>query len=66
MGREFPLPLATAGIAIALVGFGTWSLDALLGLVVRSAPLGLDRHRRGRRAVALGIKAMSAPKQSAA
>jgi putative oxidoreductase len=31
-GWEFPLPLAAAGLAVALVGNGLWSLDALLGL----------------------------------
>lgn len=31
-GWEFPLPLAAAGLAVALVGNGAWSLDAALGL----------------------------------
>jgi len=31
-GWEFPLPLAAAGFAVALVGNGAWSLDAALGL----------------------------------
>ena len=32
VGWEFPLPLAAAALAIALIGNGAWSLDALLGL----------------------------------
>jgi putative oxidoreductase len=32
VGWEFPLPLAAAGFALALVGTGAWSLDRLLGL----------------------------------
>jgi putative oxidoreductase len=31
-GWEFPLPLAAAGFAVALVGNGAWSLDSALGL----------------------------------
>lgn len=31
-GWEFPLPLAAGGLAVALVGSGAWSLDALLGV----------------------------------
>jgi putative oxidoreductase len=31
-GWEFPLPLSAAGFAVALVGNGSWSLDAALGL----------------------------------
>lgn len=31
-GWEFPLPLAAAGFAVALIGNGVWSLDAALGL----------------------------------
>ncbi len=31
-GWEFPLPLSAGGLAVALVGNGVWSLDALLGL----------------------------------
>ena len=31
-GWEFPLPLAAAGFAVALLGNGAWSLDSLLGL----------------------------------
>jgi putative oxidoreductase len=32
VGWEFPLPLAAASLAIALLGNGAWSLDALLAL----------------------------------
>lgn len=32
VGWEFPLPLAAAGFAIALIGNGAWSLDAAFGL----------------------------------
>src|SRR5438270_1743868 len=32
VGWEFPLPLAAAAFAIALLGNGAWSLDAALGL----------------------------------
>ena len=32
VGWEFPLPLAAASLAIALLGNGAWSVDALLGL----------------------------------
>ncbi len=31
-GWEFPVPLAAGAFAIALIGNGAWSLDALLGL----------------------------------
>ena len=34
VGWEFPLPLAAAALAIALIGNGAWSLDALLGIAV--------------------------------
>jgi putative oxidoreductase len=37
VGWEFPLPLAAASLAIALLGNGAWSLDALLGLTYSSA-----------------------------
>lgn len=33
-GWEFPVPLAAGAFAIALIGSGRWSLDALLGLSV--------------------------------
>lgn len=31
-GWEFPLPLAAASFALALVGFGAWSIDNAIGL----------------------------------
>ena len=36
VGWEFPLPLAAASLAIALLGNGAWSLDAVLGLTYSS------------------------------
>jgi putative oxidoreductase len=33
-GIEFPLTLGTAALTIGLVGFGRWSIDSVLGLVV--------------------------------
>ncbi len=36
VGWEFPVPLAAAALAIALIGNGAWSLDALLGLAYPS------------------------------
>ena len=36
VGWEFPLPLAASALAIALLGNGAWSLDALLGLTYPS------------------------------
>jgi putative oxidoreductase len=35
-GWEFPLPLSAAGLAVALIGSGSWSLDRLLGLTYPS------------------------------
>lgn len=32
VGWEFPVPLAAAGLAVALIGNGAWSLDGALGL----------------------------------
>ena len=32
VGWEFPLPLAAAGFALAILGPGSWSVDRLLGL----------------------------------
>src|SRR5438309_6917369 len=67
IGWEFPLPLATAAFAIALLGNGTWSLDSLLGLAYT------DQLRRTVIAIvavgviaALGIKMLMAPKKAAA
>jgi hypothetical protein len=31
-GWEFPLPITAGALAVALIGNGGWSLDALLGL----------------------------------
>jgi putative oxidoreductase len=31
-GWEFPVPLTAGALAVALIGNGAWSLDALLGL----------------------------------
>jgi hypothetical protein len=31
VGWEFPVPLAAAAFAVALLGNGSWSLDAALG-----------------------------------
>ena len=31
-GVEFPIPLAAGGLAVALIGNGGWSLDAVLSL----------------------------------
>ena len=37
VGWEFPLPLAAASFAIALLGSGAWSLDSALGLTYSDA-----------------------------
>jgi putative oxidoreductase len=39
VGWEFPLPLTAASLAIALLGNGAWSLDALVGLTYPSSLL---------------------------
>ena len=36
-GIEFPVPLAAGALAIALIGNGRWSVDAVLGLVLPEA-----------------------------
>jgi putative oxidoreductase len=36
-GWEFPVPLAAGAFAIAIIGNGQWSLDALLGLTYPEA-----------------------------
>jgi hypothetical protein len=36
VGWEFPLPLAAGALAIALIGNGAWSADALAGLTYPS------------------------------
>jgi putative oxidoreductase len=67
VGWEFPLPLATAAFAVALLGNGGWSLDSALGLAYSDAlrwtwlaivAVGV--------VVALGAKAMFAPKKATA
>jgi putative oxidoreductase len=67
VGWEFPLPLATAAFAVALLGNGGWSLDAALGVTysdtLRWTWLAL---MAAGVVVALGTKAMLAPKKSAA
>jgi putative oxidoreductase len=67
VGWEFPLPLAAAAFSTALLGYGTWSLDAALGLtysdqlrwtVIAIVAVGV--------VVALGIKMVMAPKKAPA
>jgi len=67
VGWEFPLPLATAAFAVALLGSGAWSLDAAFGLTYS------DTLRWTWLAIvavgvvlALGAKAVFAPKKVAA
>jgi len=36
VGWEFPLPLAASALAIALIGNGAWSLDALFGITYQA------------------------------
>ena len=66
VGWEFTVPLAAAAFAVALLGYGSWSLDGLLGLGYT------DAFRWTWLAIvaigtvaALAIKAMNAPKQTA-
>jgi len=40
-GWEFPVPLAAGALAVALIGNGRYSLDALLGLTYSDALVGL-------------------------
>ncbi len=58
VGWEFPLPLATGGLAIALAGNGSWSLDRFLGLTypdwLLPAWLGCRRARGARGAIDAG------------
>jgi putative oxidoreductase len=67
VGWEFPLPLAAAAFAVALLGNGGWSLDAALGLTysdtLRWTWLAIVAAGV---VVALGAKAMLAPKKSTA
>jgi putative oxidoreductase len=65
VGWEFPVPLAAAGFAVALLGNGNWSLDRALGLTypdeLRWLWLGLVAVGV---ALALGAKAIFAPKKA--
>jgi putative oxidoreductase len=63
VGWEFPVPLAAGGLAIALAGHGSWSLDRLLGLVYPDwlLPAWLALMAVGV-ALALGAQATQAPK----
>src|SRR3989454_2686513 len=66
VGWEFPVPLAAAAFAVALIGNGAWSLDRMLGLVYPDWLLGawLVLMVVGD-VLALGARAMFAPKQAA-
>ena len=63
VGWEFPVPLATGGLAIALAGNGTLSLDRLLSLVYPDwlLPAWLVLMAVGV-VLALGVRSMQAPK----
>ncbi|TMF65279.1 MAG: DoxX family protein, partial [Chloroflexi bacterium] len=63
VGWEFPLPLATGGLAIALAGNGSWSLDRLLGLTYPDwlLPAWLVLMAVGA-LLAVGVRSMQAPK----
>ncbi len=65
-GWEFPLPLAAASFSLALLGFGTWSLDSLLNIAysqnLRWAWLGIVAVGT---IAALASKTMNAPKPKA-
>ena len=67
VGWEFPLPLATAAFAIALLGNGGWSLDSFLGLTysdqVRWVWLGIMAVGV---VLALGARMVFAPKKATA
>jgi len=67
VGWEFPLPLAAAAFAVALLGNGGWSLDSAVGLTfsdtLRWTWLAIVAAGV---VVALGTKAMLAPKKSTA
>ena len=66
VGWEFPVPLAAAGFAVALVGNGQWSLDGALGLTysdgVRWLWLGIVAVGV---ALALGIRMVFPPQKAA-
>jgi len=63
VGWEFPVPLAAGALAVALIGNGAWSLDALLGLTypAQLLPLWLGLMVVGDVLVVLS-RAMFAPK----
>jgi putative oxidoreductase len=67
VGWEFPLPLAAAGFALAIVGPGAWSVDRLIGL---SYPDGFVTAWLALMAVgavvAIGAKTALAPKKAPA
>jgi putative oxidoreductase len=67
VGWEFPVPLAAAGFAVALLGNGNWSLDALFGLAYSDAMrwLWLGIVAVGV-ALALGVTVLLAPKKATA
>jgi len=67
VGWEFTLPITAAAFAVALLGNGGWSLDSALGLTYSDALrwTWLAIVAAGV-VVALGIKAMFAPKKAAA
>lgn len=65
VGWEFPVPLAAAGFAVALLGNGSWSVDGVLGLAysdqlrwiwIAIVAVGV--------LLALGAKAVFAPKKA--
>jgi putative oxidoreductase len=63
VGWEFPLPLAAASLAIALLGNGAWSLDSVLGLTYGSTfVLGWLVLMYAGAIAALVIRAVFAPK----
>jgi putative oxidoreductase len=65
VGWEFPVPLAAGAFAVALLGSGSWSLDAVLGLTysdtLRWLWLGIVALGV---VVAMGAKAIFAPKKA--
>jgi putative oxidoreductase len=65
VGWEFPVPLAAAAFAVALLGNGSWSLDAALGLAYPDALrwLWLGIVAVGV-VLALGARVMFAPKKA--
>jgi putative oxidoreductase len=63
VGWEFPLPLAAAGFALAVLGHGAWSLDRLLALTYPDWLLGAWLALMAVGAVlALAARALFAPK----